>query len=828
MARIPTYKNEIKPSDGQTQFMNVAQVDVGAGQRQLGEIWTNALDQVAVSAAKYQKQEDSRKLIEFESKIVKLNSYLLDNPDYGGAGTLSGDAALKRINGGWDTALQENQPGGSVADTKYAIAAKEFEKDGKADGYEGSFFTYDNSKSMTDNYKGIVEKMKTHYASGMGASGAAAIDEYVNKSTGSFVKNLTSYQTAAYKAKNEAVFTAKMADHIDNGTTLWNDSNALDGVLSNVKTLVTAPVIGIAQQKGVSDKETIDQLVQENQALVVSQAIKQAVATGNTVAAKELLKKYSGNKVLQGETLTTLTSLVDKGNDSTIGINAVDDIINGTRPPGQANPYMEKNSGGNLDLYNIPALRKAVIEKYGKSGDAKTYDAAMKHIDELKQINTDLTLKDEREATRLVNKLISENRSSDITPELLSRLPANYNVSSRISSGASNNETVTAVNAHDDAGGSTVTLTTQAGEPYDQAILGMLATDQGAAFIIETYHGTDENEKALRKVLSAEAYDTVSAAINKKYNEIEKAKLKAQGNYYKDITDIAKNHFNISSQTHITAINNDPTLRSEYDNFLVQFTKQNGRPPNDAQIKKFIAPFLVRAITKKGIMGGEKETKPLMAFGDDQMALEIESAEVSTKSRKSRLILGEILGVQPDIIEKAAAALDNKGSKVTLSNLNNELLTNRSVYGNPVGNTINPLAIMSEDTYKLAQAAGASDKGLSSLATDTGIAQQFFSGNANSPIGIKMTLYLFEQLQASGDLPEITPEVLAALPTNGQAYKTWTQAVKKLIAVPANRQKLVALQANVVANDTLFSNINFEFLKSVRFNQSYQNELQRP
>ena len=825
MARIPTYKSEIKPSDGQTQFMNVAQVDVGAGQRQLGEIWTNALDQVAVSASKFQEQEDSRKLIEFESKIVKLNSYLLDNPDYGGAGTLSGDAALKRINGGWDTALQENQPGGSVADTKYALAAKEFEKDGKADGYEGSFFTYDNSKSMTENYKEIVEKMKTHYASGMGASGAAAIDEYVNKSTGSFVKNLTSYQTAAYKAKNEAVFTAKMADHIDNGTTLWNDTNALDGVLTNVKTLVKDPVIGIAQQKGVSDKETIDQLVQENQALVVSQAIKQAVATGNTVAAKELLKKYSGNKILQGETLTTLTSLVDKGNDSTIGINAIDGIINGTRPPGQANPYMEKNAGGNLDLYNIPALRKEVIRKY--KNDAKTYDAAMKHIDELKQINSDMTLKDEREATRLVNKLISENRSSDITPELLSRLPANYNVSSRISSGASNNETVTAVNAHDEAGGSTVTLTTQDGEPYDQAILGMLATDQGAAFIIENYHGTDENEKALRKVLSAEAYDTVSAAINKKYNEIEKAKLKAQGNYYKDITDIAKNHFNISSQTHITAINNDPTLRAEYDNFLVQFTKQNGRPPNDAQIKKFIAPFLVRAITKKGTFGGEKETKPLMQFGDNQMALEIESAEVTTKSSKSRIILGEILGVQPDVIEKAAAALDKKGDKVTLANLNNELLNNQSIYGNPVGNTINPLAIMSENTYKLAQVAGASDKGLSSLATDTGIAQQFLGGNANTPIGIKVTLYLLEQLQASGDLPEITPEVLAALPTNGQAYKSWTQAVKVKMAAPANQTKLIALSSNVIMNDTLFSNINFEFLKSVRFNQSYQNELRQ-
>ena len=157
--------------------------------------------------------------------------------------------------------------------------------------------------------------------------------------------------------------------------------------------------------------------------------------------------------------------------------------------------------------------------------------------------------------------------------------------------------------------------------------------------------------------------------------------------------------------------------------------------------------------------------------------------------------------------------------------MNNELLNNRTLYGNPVGNSINPLAIMSENTYKLAQAAGASDKGLSSLATDTGIAQQFFGGNANSPMGIKMTLYLLEQLQASGNLPEITPEVLAALPTNGQAYKTWTQAVKKIIAAPQNRANFVALTSNVVANDTLFSNINFEFLKSVRFNQSYQNEL---
>ena len=100
-----------------------------------------------------------------------------------------------------------------------------------------------------------------------------------------------------------------MTDYQEVGSLQFNNSTALGATLNNVKALVLDKDIGIASQKGVTDPAIKDQLVQENQALVVEGAIKQAMAVGDTATAQKLLDEYrssnnpTGKAVLRGEKL---------------------------------------------------------------------------------------------------------------------------------------------------------------------------------------------------------------------------------------------------------------------------------------------------------------------------------------------------------------------------------------------------------------------------------------------------------------------------------------------------------------------------------------------
>ena len=179
MARIPTVRSQgakayqnVNMSDGQTRFMSVPEIDISAGSRQQGEIWSNALDSIASAATKWQEGNDKRELVALEGKITKLQSYLLEDPDFGGVGTLTGDDALKRINGGWSREMDEQNPQGAIVATKYAIARKEFEDAG---------FTYDDSKSLTDNYEANIKALREQHTKSMGGVGTSSAEEYINK-----------------------------------------------------------------------------------------------------------------------------------------------------------------------------------------------------------------------------------------------------------------------------------------------------------------------------------------------------------------------------------------------------------------------------------------------------------------------------------------------------------------------------------------------------------------------------------------------------------------------------------------------------------------------
>ncbi len=835
MARIPTPRDQgakayqnVNMSDGQTRFMNVPQVDVDAGTREQRDIWVKALDGVADSATKWQEGNDKRELVTLEGKITKLQSYLLEDPDFGGVGTLTGDDALKRINGGWSREMDEQDPQGSIVATKYAIARKEFEAAG---------FIYDDSKSLTDNYEANIKALREQHTKSMGGVGTSSAEEYINKTTGAFVNNVNKVQDVAYKAKNELLFTGKMTDYQEVGSLQFNNPTALGATLTNVKSLVLDNDIGIAAQKGVTDPAIKDQLVQENQALVVEGAIKQAMAVGDTATAQKLLDDYrssanpTGKAVLQGEKLTTLTELVKKNGDIAGGQNFVNDLLTELKPNSTDKQYMTSVAGGQIQLYDIAGLYEEVRKKYGGK-NPEMLKAANSYIAGLAKINQERVAVDEREAIREFNKLISENKTPP--PELLARLPANYNVSARISSASGNVETTTDMSIHAQNDGAPQTLVTADGKAYDQVLLGMLESDSGAAFVIANFSGSDENDQALRSVLSAKAYEKVSAKIAEKQAKIDKSTLEKSGIQFPKIEKILKDEMNITSDSLRTKIHNSPLIRAELDAFYVRYAKKNGVAPDSATIKKFLAPYVVRTITKPAprvpitnIKIGSDELGFMSDKSDMELATTIDTMLVDTSSTKSRNILATVLGTTLLSVEIAIENVEDQNKPVNLANLN---LALRTVPGSQTNADINPLAVMSENTYNLAVGFGGTDSGLLTLVEQSGIKALY--PNVNPATQVKGALYIVERLTAGGQLPPITDDIINGMPSGNKqgsvAYKEYMKKVNAALTNPNNKAVIDTLLGNVAAGNTLFSNLDYSYLRGEKYNTGYAAELKLP
>lgn len=830
MARIPTPRNQgakayqnVNMSDGQTRFMNIQPVDVDAGTRQQRDIWVKALDGVAEGATKWQEGNDKRELVALEGKITKLQSYLIEDPDFGGVGTLEGEEALKRINGGWSREMDEQNPQGAIVATKYAIARKEFEDAG---------FTYDDSKSLTENYEANIKALREQHTKSMGGVGTSSAEEYINKTTSAFVNNVNKVQDVAYKAKNELLFTGKMTDYQEVGSLQFNNPTALSATLSNVKTLVLDKDIGIAAQKGVTDPAIKDQLVQENQALVVEGAIKQAMAVGDTATADKLLKEYASSKnptgkaVLRGEKLTTLTELVRKNGDIAGGQNFVNTLLTETVAPDKTDKkYMISVAGGQIQLYDIAGLYEAARQEYGGK-NPEMLKAANSYIAGLAKINQERVAVDEREAIREFNKLISENKTPP--PELLARLPANYNVSGRISSASGNVETTTDMDIHQQNGGSATTLVTANGQAYDQVLLGMLESDQGAAFVIANFAGSDENDQALRSVLSARAYEKVSAKIAEKQAKIEKSALEKSGIQFPKIEKILKDELNITSDSLRAKIHNSPVLRAELDAFYVRYAKKNGVAPDSATIRKFIAPYVVRTITEPGnFLGIGKELGYSSDKTDMELATQIDTMLIDTSSQKSKNVLAMVLGTTIAGVEGAIEMVEDQNKPVNLANLNVAL---RTVPGSQTDASINPLAVMSENTYNLAVGFGNTDSGLLTLVEQSGI-KALYPG-VNPATQVKGALYIVERLTAGGQLPPITDDVINGMPSGNKqgsvAYKEYMKKVNAALTNPNNKAVIDTLLGNVATGNTLFSNIDYSYLRGEKYNTGYAAELKLP
>ena len=276
---------------------------------------------------------------------------------------------------------------------------------------------------------------------------------------------------------------------------------------------------------------------------------------------------------------------------------------------------------------------KLLDKKYGGT-NPEMLKAANSYIAGLAKINQERVVVDEREAIREFNKLISENKTPP--PELLARLPANYNVSARISSASGNVETTTDMSIHEQNGGSATTLVTANGKAYDQVLLGMLESDQGAAFVIAKYAGSDENDQALRSLLSARAYEKVSAKIAEKQAKIEKTVLEKSGIQFPKIEKILKDEMNITSDSLRAKIHNSPVIRAELDAFYVRYAKKNGVAPDSATIRKFIAPYVIRTITNPGnMLGFGKELGYASDKTDMELATQIDTMLIDTSSQKA-------------------------------------------------------------------------------------------------------------------------------------------------------------------------------------------------
>jgi len=802
MARIPTvgsqgakaYKN-VAGSDGQTRFMNVAQVDTSAGSRQQGEIWSNALSKVADSATKWQEGEDTRKLVEYEGKLNKLNSYLLEDPDFGGLGTLSGEDALKKINGGWSRELDQQGKNGVEA-TKYAMSVDEFTKAG---------FTYDNNKSLTENYQENVKRLQETASKDMALSGSDALNQYTEKFTNNFVSNVNKFQDVAYKAKNELIFTGRMAEHIDKGTLQWHNGVALDATLSNVETLVRNKDIGIAAQKGVTDKDTITKLVNENKAAVIDAAIQQAMATGNTQAAKDLLKKYSGaGNPINGEQLTKLTKLVKDSSIQVDGANAVNALL-AEKGPGDTQKYMKKNAAGNLDLYDEVGLRQALYKKFSNQPDKLA--AAEKHLGYLLEINKAKVTEDEVIAIKEVNNLLSENKP--IPPALASRLPENYNVPAKMASYSKNNETVTDMSAHEAKGGQQNTQLNSEGVPYDQVLTEMLAKPSSIPFVLQQFEGP-EGEKALRGMLSARDYEAISQKIETERGKLEVAEAARKGFQLTDLSKMLKNTFQISD-SRISKLVTSDLLVNEYNQFFLDHLRRKGVAPTQDQTKRFIAPYLLELATDKSFLGNPKDFKAVARTANDETALATLSSEegVLNDSKKNNRLVQSMFGVDETTLTAIREDLDSRDLEYTLTNINALITTNPAYSGSQAdGTRLDPQILLTDSGYSMAKNIASGQGGMKKVYEDFQLGNIFGNANQNNAVKFLYTLSLLEQ---NGSLPDITPEVAKNMGNVQNAdYRNWLKATRKVMVdqFTGNTNTAALINRTIDTGASLFSNID--------------------
>ena len=137
---------------------------------------------------------------------------------------------------------------------------------------------------------------------------------------------------------------------------------------------------------------------------------------------------------------------------------------------------------------------------------------------------------------------------------------------------------------------------------------------------------------------------------------------------------------------------------------------------------------------------------------------------------------------------------------------------------------------MSENTYNLAVGFGNLKGGMTTLIKQSGI-QALYPG-ANQDTQIKSALYIIERLTAGGQLPPITDDVINGMPSGNKqgsvAYKKYMKKVNAALADPNNKAVINTLVGNVATGNTLFSNIDYSYLRGEKYNSGYAAELKLP
>ena len=176
---------------------------------------------------------------------------------------------------------------------------------------------------------------------------------------------------------------------------------------------------------------------------------------------------------------------------------------------------------------------------------------------------------------------------------------------------------------------------------------------------------------------------------------------------------------NITSDSLRAKIHNSPVLRAELDAFYVRYAKKNGVAPDSATIRKFIAPYVIRTITDPGnMLGFGKELGYASDKTDMELATQIDTMLIDTSSQKSRNVLAMVLGTTIQGVEGAIEMVEDQNKPLNLANLNVAL---RTVPGSQTDAKINPLAVMSENTYNLAVGFGNTEGGMTTLIKQSGI-----------------------------------------------------------------------------------------------------------
>ena len=343
--------------------------------------------------------------------------------------------------------------------------------------------------------------------------------------------------------------------------------------------------------------------------------------------------------------------------------------------------------------------------------------------------------------------------------------------------------------------------------------------------VLQQFEGP-EGEQALRAMLSARDYETISEKIATEKGKLEVKAAGQKGFQLQDLSKMLKNTFQISDSKVAQLITSD-LLVNEYNQFFLDHLKRKGVAPTQEQTRKFMAPYLLQLATDKNFIGSPKDFKAVARTSNDETALDTLSSEegILKDNKKNNRLVQSMFGVDETTLATIREELDMRDLDYTLTNIN-ALITNNSAYsGSQDGTRLDPQILLTNSGYSMAKNISSGQGGLKKVYEDFQLGNTF--GNANQNNSVKF-LYTLSLLEENGTLPPITPAVAKNMGNVSNAdYRNWLKATRKVMMDEFTSAPSVVTNINrsIDTGATLFSNIDMDALSGPGYSPELRNAL---